>query len=136
MVDRISTEALKSLLEGNSKFALIDVREAGEYNSTHIPGASLIPRRQLEFQVAASAPFKNAKLVICDDNGLRADLAAATLEKMGYTNIVVLQGGINRWTSDDLPTEWAVTSPARNSARRWRWSTTSLKSTPTTCTSV
>lgn len=50
MVSHISPNALKDLLESRTQFALIDVREAGEYNSSHIPGASLIPRRQLEFQ--------------------------------------------------------------------------------------
>src|SRR6058998_3444492 len=39
MASTISPEALKGLLESRSPFALIDVREAGEYNSSHIPGA-------------------------------------------------------------------------------------------------
>ena len=43
MTDRVAPETLQQLLEGSTKFALIDVREAGEYNSSHIPGASLIP---------------------------------------------------------------------------------------------
>ena len=114
MVDRISTGALKGLLEGKTRFALIDVREPGEYNSTHIPGASLISRRQLEFQIGASAPFKGASLVICDDNGTRAGLAAVTLENLGYTNVSVLEGGVNRWTSDDLPTEWGSNVPSKD----------------------
>ena len=56
MSQQISAEALSALLESKESFALIDVREAGEYNSTHIPGASLIPRRKLEFRIAASVP--------------------------------------------------------------------------------
>jgi len=54
----ISPKALKGLLAGNSQLALIDVREAGEYNSSHIPGASLIARRQLESQL----PLKRRSL--------------------------------------------------------------------------
>ena len=45
MVDKISPAALNDLLQGDAPFALIDVREAGEYNSSHVPGASLIVRR-------------------------------------------------------------------------------------------
>ena len=48
MATRTSPAALQSLLDGRSPFALVDVREAGEYNSSHIPGASLISRRQVE----------------------------------------------------------------------------------------
>ena len=49
MTTRTTPEALENLLEGRSPFALIDIREAGEYNSSHIPGACPMPRRQLEF---------------------------------------------------------------------------------------
>ena len=103
-----SPKSLSSLLTGRSPFALIDVREPGEYNSTHIPGASLIPRRQLEFVMTDSVPYKGASVVICDDDGRRAALAAETLEKAGYSNISVLDGGINRWTTLDYPTEWGT----------------------------
>src|SRR5918911_1493201 len=99
MVDAISPEALKRLLAGDSQFALIDVREAGEYNSTHIPGASLISRRQLEFIMPHSVPFKGTHVVVCDDDGRRAQLAAATLERLGYNRVSVLEGGINRWAT-------------------------------------
>ena len=114
MAARTSPETLKNLLAGSSQFAFIDVREAGEYNSSHIPGASLIPRRRLEFQMAASVPFKGALVVVCDDDGRRAEAAAGDLEKMGYTNVSVLDGGINRWATLDLPTEWGSTVPSKD----------------------
>jgi rhodanese-related sulfurtransferase len=106
MVNRMSPATLTSLLAGSAQFALIDVREAGEYNSTHIPDASLIPRRHLEFQMSTAVPVHNAQVVVCDDDGRRATLAAATLERMGYTNVSVLEGGINQWTTQGYPTEW------------------------------
>ena len=97
MAGKIAPEALKSLLDGSTPFALIDVREAGEYNSSHIPGSSLIARRQLEFQVPHAVPYKGTHVVVCDDDGRRAGLAAATVERMGYREVSVLDGGINRW---------------------------------------
>src|SRR5438094_6766434 len=105
MADKIAAQALKGLLEGAAPFALIDVREAGEYNSSHIPGASLIARRQLEFVMPQAVPFTGARVVLCDDDGRRAHLAAATLEGMRYGNVSVLEGGINRWVTDGFPTE-------------------------------
>lgn len=106
MVKQVSPEDLNTLLERGAKFALIDVREAGEYNSTHIPDSSLISRRDLEFQMSTAVPVNNAQVVLWDDDGLRSELAAATLERMGYTNVSVLEGGINRWGIQNYPTEW------------------------------
>ncbi len=105
-VDTISAKDLHALLQGKSKFALIDIREPGEYNSTHIADSSLIPRKELEFRIDVSAPAKGEHLVICDDDGRRADLAAATLEGMGFSNVSVLDRGINQWATEGFPTEW------------------------------
>lgn len=114
MSQQISAEALFKLKDGNESFALIDVREAGEYNSTHIPGSSLIPRRELEFRIAASVPHRGAHVILCDDDGRRAGLAAGTLESLGYSNVSVLDRGINRWASLDYPTEWGVNVPSKD----------------------
>ncbi len=114
MADRVSPEVLKQLLEGSAQFALIDVREAGEYNSSHIPGASLIARRQLEFLMPHAVPFKGAHIVLCDDDGRRAQLAAATLERLGYSQVSVLDGGINRWVTNGFATEWGSNVPSKD----------------------
>jgi rhodanese-related sulfurtransferase len=114
MATTIAPASLKSLLEGKSPFALIDVREAGEYNSSHIPGSSLIARRQLELAVTQAVPFKGTPVVVCDDDGRRATLAARTLERLGYRQVSVLDGGINRWVTDGLPTEWGMNVPSKD----------------------
>jgi hypothetical protein len=56
--------------------------------------------------MSTAVPVQNALVVLCDDDGRRANLAAATLERMGYTNVAVLDGGINRWATQGSPTEW------------------------------
>ena len=114
MPREISTEQLQDLLDGDTPFALIDVREPGEYNSTHIPWSSLIPRRLLEFQMAESVPFKGVPVVLCDDDGRRAALAAKTVEAMDYPNVSILSGGINRWVSENQPTEWGSNVPSKD----------------------
>ncbi len=114
MAATIAPASLKSLLEGKAPFALIDVREAGEYNSSHIPGSSLIARRQLELAVTPAVPFKGTPVVVCDDDGRRATLAARTLERLGYRQVSVLDGGINRWVTDGLPTEWGMNVPSKD----------------------
>ena len=114
MVNMISDAELDGLLHGDTPFALIDVRESGEYNSSHIPGACLIPRRRIEFIIEESVPAKSVHVVVCDDDGLRAPLAAATLGRLGYTNVSVLDGGVNRWSARDYPTEWGVNVPSKD----------------------
>ena len=105
---------LKTMLDTQATMAFIDVREAGEYNSTHIPGASFVPRRQLEFRMPRLVPYKGTTVVVCDDDGRRATLAANTLESMGYSDVRVLGGGTNRWTTVGYATEWGVNVPSKD----------------------
>jgi rhodanese-related sulfurtransferase len=118
MADHLSPEALNQLLEGTTQFAFIDVREAGEYNSSHISGASLIARRQLEFLMPHAVPFKGTQVVLCDDDGRRAQLAAASLERLGYRHVSVLEGGINRWVTNGFATEWGSNVPSKDFGER------------------
>ena len=114
----ISAATLAHLLETGSALALIDVREHGEYNLAHIPGSSSVPRRQLEARMARLVPFRGVQVVVCDDNGLRAALAARTLERMGYPRVAVLEGGVNQWASLELPTEWGMNVPSKDFGER------------------
>ena len=114
MANLISDAELDALLKGDTPIALIDVRESGEYNSSHIPGAALIPRRRIEFIIEDAVPAQGVHVVVCDDDGRRAPLAATTLERLGYTNVSVLEGGVNRWSARDYPTEWGVNVPSKD----------------------
>jgi rhodanese-related sulfurtransferase len=114
MADRMSPEALQRLFASNTQFACIDIREAGEYNTSHIPGSSLMSRRHLEFQLPLAVPYKGIPVILCDDDGRRVPLAAATVERMGYRQVSVLDGGINRWVSRDYPTEWGSNVPSKD----------------------
>ena len=118
MAGDISPETLNDLLAGNNQFALIDVREVGEYNSSHIPGSSLIPRRQLESQMSVAVPFKGTRIILCDDDGRRAEIAVSTLGRMGYGNVSYLRGGTNQWVTEGFPTEWGVNVPSKDFGER------------------
>lgn len=114
MAKPFSPEQLSELFTGTTPFALIDVREPGEYNSSHIPGSSLMPRRRLEFDLLAAVPHAGSLVVLCDDDGRRVSHAVATVESMGFYNVAWLDGGINRWVSLDYPTEWGVNVPSKD----------------------
>jgi rhodanese-related sulfurtransferase len=114
MARGISAAELATLLDSHATLALIDVREHGEYNLAHISGASSVPRRQLEARVGRLVPFRDVNIVVCDDTGRRAGLAARTLERMGYRRVAVLQGGVNRWASENRLTEWGMNVPSKD----------------------
>ena len=114
MATPISPAQLQELFDGSTPFALIDVREPGEYNASHIPGSSLIPRRMLEFDLAAAVPHPSTMVALCDDDGRRVARAVETVEQMGYSNVAWLDGGVNRWMSLDHPTEWGVNVPSKD----------------------
>ena len=109
---------LRSLLSSQKEFALLDVRDAGNYNSAHIPDASLLPRHRIEYDLLTLVPYRGAPLIFCDDAEQQTPLAAATARRMGYTRVSVLEGGINRWTSLDLPTEWGTNVPSKDFGER------------------
>ncbi len=118
MPESITPTELQHLFETGASFALLDVREAGEYNSSHIPGSSLLSRRQIEFQAHHLVPYMGATVVVCDDDGRRAELASATLEGMGYQKVSALAGGINRWVTEGHSTEWGTNVPSKDFGER------------------
>jgi len=105
---------LQKRIEAGTPMALIDVREQGEYNAAHIPGASSVPRRLIEYTLSRLVPTPHIPVVLYDDDGRRAMLAAETVSAMGYGFLDVLTGGINRWASEGFPTEWGMNVPSKD----------------------
>ena len=114
MPNQITTAQLKQRLHASGPLALLDVRETAEYNLAHIPGSCSLPRRLIEYRAGELVPWRGTPTVVCDDDGRRAELAAATLAAMGYTDVAVLAGGLNRWVTDGGQTEWGVNVPSKD----------------------
>jgi rhodanese-related sulfurtransferase len=115
MPSQINTAELRSLLETSpGAIALLDVRDTAEYNLAHIAGSCSLPRRLLEYQAAALVPWHGTRVIVCDDDGRRAELATRTLETIGYSKVSVLTGGLNRWVTDGGGTEWGVNVPSKD----------------------
>ena len=81
--------------------AVIDVREPGEYQAGHLPGAVNIPRGVLEFKIGDNAALanKDQPIVLYCKTGGRAALSAVNLQRMGYTQVRSLTGGYDGWVS-------------------------------------
>jgi rhodanese-related sulfurtransferase len=96
----ISAGQLKRMLHDGSEIALLDVREAGQFGESHLLLATPLPYSRLELDVATLVPRKSARVVVCDDGALGvAGRAAKRLEKLGYTDVSVLEGGTAGWAA-------------------------------------
>ncbi|TMC34826.1 MAG: molybdopterin-synthase adenylyltransferase MoeB [Chloroflexi bacterium] len=81
----------------NQELVLVDVREKHEWNEGHIPGAVHVPRGYLELQVEEAVPDKDKTVVLYCAGGVRSLMAGATLQQMGYKNVVSMAGGFGAW---------------------------------------
>ncbi len=94
-------------------YALFDARERGEFNECQIPGATSLPRSQIEFRIAALVPDRHIPVVAYDEGGARAPLAAATLLGLGYVQVSILDGGLSAWQTEDRPVASGVNVPSK-----------------------
>ncbi len=81
----------------------LDVREPDEHEQGAIPGAIHLPRGHLEFQIEGLVPDKGTPLVVYCAGGVRSAFAAKTLGDLGYTDVVSMDGGFNRWKDGGKP---------------------------------
>ncbi|MEK7863861.1 MAG: ThiF family adenylyltransferase, partial [Chloroflexota bacterium] len=81
---------------------LADVREKDEWDAGHLPGAVHVPKSFLEQWAEDRIPDKTKTTVLYCAGGVRSAMAADTLSKLGYTNIVSMSGGFNRWKDSGL----------------------------------
>src|SRR5512141_119191 len=98
----IEAAALQRLMESDTEWALFDVREAGEADRGHIPGATFLPRRMLELRLPELAPDKRTTIVVYDEGGERAGLAERALTEAGYGDVRVLTNGVAGWARAGL----------------------------------
>ena len=94
-VDTAGGEQL--LAEG---WTLLDVREPDEYEQGAIAGSVHIPRGQLESSIENRIADRSTPVVAMCAGGVRSAFAAVTLEQMGYTDVVSMDGGFNKWKDE------------------------------------
>ena len=97
MATMISAQALKTLMESDTLYAVLDVRDWGEFTLEQIPGTNSLPRGHLEKYVAVLVPKKDIHVILYCDTGERSARAAATLESLDYSDVSVLDGGLREW---------------------------------------
>jgi rhodanese-related sulfurtransferase len=102
-VRQTTVDEVKSKLDGGGKFMLVDVREESEFAQDHLPGAIHLGRGVIERDIEARVPDLNAPMILYCGGGFRSALAADNLQKMGYTNVISMDGGIREWREKNYP---------------------------------
>lgn len=102
-IKEINVDQARTLLEQDSPPALIDVREESEYAAAHLPGAKHMGKGVIERDIEKQFPDTDTHMILYCGGGYRSALAADNLQKMGYTNVISMDGGFKGWVASGLP---------------------------------
>lgn len=102
-VREISPEDVLNKQRNKENFVLVDVREDNEWEQGHAVGAIHIGRGVLERDIEKFIPDKSSEIVLYCGGGFRSALAADNAQKMGYTNVLSMDGGIRAWRERQYP---------------------------------
>ena len=110
----------KEVAEHLDHYRILDVREPDEYQQGALPGAVHVPRGQLEFSIEGRLPDKSAPIAVYCAGGTRSAFAAKTLQELGYSDVVSVIGGFNKWKDEGLAWESprTMTADQRNRYQR------------------
>lgn len=103
LIKEYTIEDVQAKFARGDRFIFIDVREDHEWNAGHIPQAIHLGRGIIERDIAATVADKSSEIVLYCGGGFRSALSAYNLQKMGYTNVVSMDGGIRGWKERNLP---------------------------------
>ena len=90
---------------GGESLLLFDVREESEFAAGHLPGAKSLGKGIIERDIESLVPDPDTEIVLYCGGGFRSALAADNLQKMGYTNVISMDGGFRGWKEAELPIE-------------------------------
>ena|SRR5713226_3702215 len=104
-VRELTVDQVKAKLDRGERFHLVDVREESEWAKDHLPKATFLGKGIIERDIEQKVPDVGAEIVLYCGGGYRSALAADNLQKMGYTNVYSMDGGIRGWREKQYPLE-------------------------------
>jgi rhodanese-related sulfurtransferase len=102
-VRETNVDEVKNKMDRGSEFTLVDVREESEFAKDHLPGAIHLGKGIIERDIEARVPDLDTEIILYCGGGFRSALAADNLQKMGYTNVISMDGGIRDWREKRYP---------------------------------
>lgn len=104
-IREIDIEEYKRLRDAGEAGQLVDVREDNEWEAAHAAGAIHLSKGIIERDIEVKFPDKDTRLVLYCGGGYRSALATDNLQKMGYRNVISLDGGWRAIEASGLPLE-------------------------------
>lgn len=98
-----NVDQVKARMDRGEKFLLVDVREESEFAKDHLPGAIHLGKGVIERDIEQRVPELDTEMVLYCGGGFRSALAADNLQKMGYTNVISMDGGMRGWREKAFP---------------------------------
>lgn len=95
---------IKARLDRNESVNLVDVREASEFAAGHLPNAKHLGKGVIERDIEHVFPDPATEIILYCGGGFRSALAADNLQKMGYANVISMDGGWRDWTEKGYST--------------------------------
>jgi rhodanese-related sulfurtransferase len=102
-IRELTVDQVKAKVDRGENFHLVDVREESEWAKNHLPQAIHLGKGVIERDVEQKLPDTGAEIVLYCGGGFRSALAADNLQKMGYTNVCSMDGGIRDWRNKGYP---------------------------------
>lgn len=102
-IQETTVDEVKEKLDSGEKFVLVDVREESEFGKDHLPGAQHMGKGVIERDIEDRVPDLNTPLILYCGGGFRSALAADNLQKMGYRNVISMDGGVRGWREKNYP---------------------------------
>jgi rhodanese-related sulfurtransferase len=102
-IRQTNVEEVKQRLDRGDRLVLIDTREESEWARGHLPGAIHLGKGIIERDIEEKFPDATTELVLYCGGGFRSALAADNLQKMGYTNVLSMDGGYRGWIEKGYP---------------------------------
>src|SRR5262245_1568454 len=90
-------------IKRGDKFHFVDVREDDEWRAGRARGAIHLGKGVIERDIEVKIPNKGDEIVLYCGGGFRSALAAEAIQKMGYTNVISMDGGMRGWREAGLP---------------------------------
>ena len=102
-IREVTVDDVKAMLDRGEDFHLVDVREESEWAKDHLPGAVHLGKGIIERDIEERLPDTSATIVLYCGGGYRSALAADNLRKMGYQNVISMDGGVRGWRDKGYP---------------------------------
>lgn len=104
-IRQTTPEEVSSRMARGEQLTLVDTREDNEWSNGHVKGAIHLGRGVIERDIERVLPDKDSEIILYCGGGFRSALAADNLQKMGYKNVVSMDGGWREWKGKGYPIE-------------------------------